>query len=181
MSKIYVILKNGLVDVAYRTYEEAKKQVNLLNLSNSNYAEVKEIDLYDFSSTPKWFYVIAEYNIPFLTMIQKGTGKIIRSTSFSIEPVFYSRTERDVYEKDGSMKIVYSDSVTIRFFYKLEYVENELSADFNKRLTEKHTKLFEEFQKSSDYAKLKKIAYKYYELKEELDEIKNVYFYSLNE
>lgn len=79
------------------------------------------------------------------------------------------------------MKIVYSDSITIRFFYKLEYVENELSADFNKRLTEKHTKLFEEFQKSSDYAKLKKIAYKYYELKEELDEIKNVYFYSLNE
>lgn len=171
--KVYLVDTYNSTTKCFESYEEAKRCADIVNLTRKGcYVDVEEVELQQRFSNPDQFFVRGLARIPYIG-IARGEENVGEHEKMShhIE-IKHEIDEEDIdrYE-DTTSTILYSSYISIYFYFKLPFVENEDRANLYKRAEQAFFERLDKFKTKKDYNEVIKISYIYSEMSDKINSI----------
>lgn len=179
--KVYLV-NDGLRNLGcFDSREEAQKLADIHNVAQKHcrlfggtQCEVEEFEVKDKTEPPSMYFVRATANIPFLSIVDGDDvdPSDRMNTSIDVKPdIDEDLEDPNRYNLDTISTIIYSSRISIYFYFRMKYVENETTIDLYKRAQQLFEVRLAKFKEKKEYEEIIKISHMYKDMKARIDEV----------
>ena len=173
--KVYVVYSYDASTKCFDSYEEAEKYSKFLSLThNAASIDVHEVELQQQCVYPNEFFVRGLARIPYIG-IAKGEENVGEHEKMSHHIEIKSEIDEVLEDikryEDTTSTILYSSYISIYFYFKLPFIENEDRADLYKRAEQAFFERLDKFKSKKEYEEVIKISQIYSEMSDKISSI----------